>query len=260
VAFVGGYLIAHLETEGDDAIGLIARPASTSPTGRSVEIFTTHAPEVVYHLGRAPTSATRDVGQQVIETNVVGTLNVSMAARAAGARRVLVVGSAEEYGLVEQSTFRSPRSAHWRPFTPYGASKVGAGFLALQAFLGSGLETIRVRAFNNTGPGQPHGFLVPSARASHRDDRARRRRPDRGRQPRSVREVNDVRRHRPRLPTARGSRAPPATSTTCAAASVSRCVRSRSGSWRSRPADRAVVDPALARPADVPVPSVIRRS
>ena len=49
-----------------------------------------------------------------------------------------------------------------RPNTPYGASKVAASYLALQAWLGSGLETIRVRPFNHTGPGQLPNFLVPA--------------------------------------------------------------------------------------------------
>jgi GDP-4-dehydro-6-deoxy-D-mannose reductase len=45
--------------------------------------------------------------------------------------------------------------------TPYGASKAAADILALQAFLGDGLGTLRVRAFNHTGPGQSTSMLVP---------------------------------------------------------------------------------------------------
>jgi GDP-4-dehydro-6-deoxy-D-mannose reductase len=45
--------------------------------------------------------------------------------------------------------------------TPYGSSKAAADILALQAFLGDGLGTLRVRAFNHTGPGQSTSMLVP---------------------------------------------------------------------------------------------------
>ena len=40
-------------------------------------------------------------------------------------------------------------------------SKAAADVLALQAFLGDGLGTLRVRAFNHTGPGQSTSMLVP---------------------------------------------------------------------------------------------------
>jgi GDP-4-dehydro-6-deoxy-D-mannose reductase len=45
--------------------------------------------------------------------------------------------------------------------TPYGASKVAADYLALQAFLGRGLPVIRVRAFNHTGASQSERFMIP---------------------------------------------------------------------------------------------------
>src|SRR5205085_10878358 len=48
-----------------------------------------------------------------------------------------------------------------RPLTPYGASKVAAEYLGLQAFLGEGLPVIRVRAFNHTGSTQPDRFMIP---------------------------------------------------------------------------------------------------
>jgi GDP-4-dehydro-6-deoxy-D-mannose reductase len=48
------------------------------------------------------------------------------------------------------------------PVTPYAASKAAAELLGLQAFLGTGLEVIRVRPFNHTGPGQDLHFVVPA--------------------------------------------------------------------------------------------------
>src|SRR6476660_5759496 len=101
--FVGGCLLDHLEREGDEVVGL-DRDDGLDVTDRAgvAGIFADHRPEVVYHL-----AALSHVGEswgsprQVIETNVVGTLNVLDGSRAAGARRVLVIGSAEEYGLVQ---------------------------------------------------------------------------------------------------------------------------------------------------------------
>jgi GDP-4-dehydro-6-deoxy-D-mannose reductase len=162
--FVGGYLLEHLAQSGDDAVGL-DRDDGLDITDRAgvAHVFGGIRPEVVYHLAAlSHVGESWEAPKQVIETNVVGTLNVLDAARAAGARRVLVIGSAEEYGLIEGPPHALTEDEPLRPRTPYGASKVSAGFLALQAFLGTGLETIRVRAFNHTGPGQPPRFVVPA--------------------------------------------------------------------------------------------------
>jgi GDP-4-dehydro-6-deoxy-D-mannose reductase len=253
--FVGGYLVAHLEAEGDHAVGL-DRDDGLDITDRSgiAEIFTGHAPEVVYHLAaRTHVGDSWTSAQQVIETNVVGTLNVLDAARVAGARRVLVIGSAEEYGLVEASSGRLTEDAPLRPFTPYGASKVGAAFLALQAYLGTGLETIRVRAFNHTGPGQPPRFLVPAL--AHRIAMTERSGGDHiavgNLDP--VREVNDVRDivRAYRMLVVAGTAGD--VYNVCGGVGVAvREVAQRLLAQAERPME-LVVDPALARPADVPV-------
>jgi len=153
-----------ISNRGDDAIGL-DREDGLDITDRSgaVEIFTTHAPEVVYHLAaRTHVGDSWTSAQQVIETNVVGTLNVLDAARAAGARRVLVVRQREEYGprrAVRRSAHRGVRTGVRSRRTAREGSARGSRTAGVR---GSGLETIRVRAFNHTGPGQPPRFLVPA--------------------------------------------------------------------------------------------------
>jgi GDP-4-dehydro-6-deoxy-D-mannose reductase len=253
--FVGGYLLAHLEAEGDDAVGL-DRGDGLDITDRAgtEAIFAAHAPEVVYHLAaRTHVGDSWGSAQHVVETNVVGTLNVLDAARAAGSRRVLVIGSAEEYGLVDPAHVPLTEDAPLRPFTPYGASKVGAAFLALQAFLGTGLETIRVRAFNHTGPGQPPRFLVPAL--AHRIAMTERAGGDHiavgNLDP--VREVNDVRDivRAYRLLVLAGR--PGDVYNVCGGNGVAvREVAQRLLAQATRPME-LLVDPALARPADVPV-------
>jgi GDP-4-dehydro-6-deoxy-D-mannose reductase len=48
------------------------------------------------------------------------------------------------------------------PVSPYAASKAAAEVVALQAWLGTGLEVVRARPFNHTGPGQRTDFVVPA--------------------------------------------------------------------------------------------------
>ena len=163
--FVGPHLIAHLESMGDTVVDLElhGRPVDVTDGSAVAAAFAEHAPEVVYHLAaRSHIGESWDSPAQALRVNVEGTLNVLMAASKTGARRILVVGSADEYGVVPESSIPIVEDTSLRPRTPYGASKVAAEYLALQAHLGSGLDTIRVRAFNHTGPGQAPTYLVPA--------------------------------------------------------------------------------------------------
>jgi GDP-4-dehydro-6-deoxy-D-mannose reductase len=164
--FAGPHLIAHLRACGDDVVASDRRgPSPLDILDRDAvhERLQRERPDVVYHL-----AAFTQVGEswnqpdRVLRINVEGTLHVLDAARAAGVARVVVIGSAEEYGLVSEADLPIDEETALRPNTPYGASKVAASYLALQAWLGSGLETVRVRPFNHTGPGQLPNFLVPA--------------------------------------------------------------------------------------------------
>jgi len=160
--FVGPYLCEHLRAAGDDVILSGDEHASFDVTDRDtvVRAFVDARPDVVYHLAaQSHVGRSWDDPGTTLRVNVEGTQHVLDAARAAGAKRVLVVGSAEEYGRVEAIPVHE--DAPLRPMSPYGTSKVAAGFVALQAWLGTGLETIRVRTFNHTGPGQSTNFFVP---------------------------------------------------------------------------------------------------
>jgi GDP-4-dehydro-6-deoxy-D-mannose reductase len=163
--FVGPHLLAHLHECGDEVVvpGDATGAFDITNRARVLEVLDAHRPEVVYHL-----AAWSDVGASWVDptaclrVNVEGTANVLDASRACGVRRVLVIGSSEEYGKVDDDGERLREDAPLRPITPYGVSKVAASFLALQAFVGAGLDTVRVRAFSHTGTGQSGRFVVPA--------------------------------------------------------------------------------------------------
>lgn len=163
--FVGPHLCAHLRAAGDEVIDPGNERAGFDITNRGVvkDVLEQHRPDVVYHLAaRSDVAASWRDPTGTLRVNVEGTQHVLDGSRAAGVRRVLVIGSAEEYGRVEAADLPLREDAPLRPITPYGASKVAAAYLALQAWLGSGLETIRVRPFSHTGPGQLDTFLIPA--------------------------------------------------------------------------------------------------
>jgi len=112
--------------------------------------------DYVFHLAAlasVPRSVADPVGNNSV--NVDGTLNVLLAARDAGVRRVTYAGSSSAYGNIE-SEFKSEDMAPC-PLSPYAVAKLAAEYYC-QAFTEVyGLETVTVRYFNVFGPRQdPH--------------------------------------------------------------------------------------------------------
>ncbi len=163
LGFAGTHLCQHLRASGDDVIGIDKDDGDLTDPDTSARMFKAHQPEVVYHLAGAADVAHswRDpVGTW--EANATATLYLLEAARAHGVRRVLVVSSADVYGTVTEDELPLDEESPSRPTSPYAASKLAAEQLARQAWLGHGLETIRVRAFNHIGPGQRPDFVGPA--------------------------------------------------------------------------------------------------
>ena len=86
------------------------------------------------------------------DVNATGTLNVLLAAREAGVRRVIFASSSAVYG--EQSVLPISEDMTANPLSPYAASKL-AGEWYMRIFSRSyGLETVCFRYFNVFGPHQ----------------------------------------------------------------------------------------------------------
>ena len=161
--FVGPWLCRHLEASGDEVVPA-GHDRDVTDADSIAEALIASRPDAVYHL-----AAQSSVGSSwadatgTFRVNVFGTLHVLDAANACPSRpRVLVVSSAEVYGEVSPLALPVAETAPFRPGTPYAASKAAAELAGLQAFLGRGLEVVRARPFNHTGPGQGPGFVVPA--------------------------------------------------------------------------------------------------
>jgi GDP-4-dehydro-6-deoxy-D-mannose reductase len=167
--FVGRHLAAHLTARGDDVVELDldgTRALDVTDHDAVVARIVAEAPDVVYHLAaRSHVGASWGDGDLLTGVNVGGTRAVVDACVRAGVRRVLVVGSAEQYGAVRDDELPVRESTALRPITPYGETKVAAERLALDAHQEHGLGVVCARAFNHTGPGQAPTFLVPGLAA-----------------------------------------------------------------------------------------------
>ena len=116
--------------------------------------FSAARPEVVFHLAarvNVSLSVTNPAGD--LSTNVLGTINVLEAARAAGTRRV--VNSSTGGGLYgEAEVLPTPEDHPIRPLAPYGQGKYSAeGYCGLYTRL-HGLSTLSLRYANVYGPRQ----------------------------------------------------------------------------------------------------------
>lgn len=157
--FVGHWLTHHLEQAGD-VVSVLAEEIDVNDVDGVRGALSAAEPDVVYHLA-ALTHVGRswDTPAETMQVNVLGTLNVLEAARQLNRPpRVLLVSSAEVYGAGDGEAI--DESAPLRPVTPYAASKVAAEYLGVQAHLGRGLAVVRTRPFNHVGPGQAEFFVV----------------------------------------------------------------------------------------------------
>lgn len=166
--FVGRHLVDHLRDSGDEVVG--SDRASGGPDICDAAAISAHLadlrPEVVYHLaGQSDVARSWTDAVPTFRTNVEGLLNVLAACREAEVRRVVAIISADVYGIVTVDQLPLTEDTPMRPVNPYGASKVAADFICLQAFLGYKQDVVRVRPFTHIGPGQSDRF-VASALAS----------------------------------------------------------------------------------------------
>jgi GDP-4-dehydro-6-deoxy-D-mannose reductase len=161
--FVGHWLIAHLEASGDEVTGIDREVDITEPAP-IIDAIKAIGPEAIYHLAAQASVGTSWENQgATYQVNTLGVVNVlGGAASCSLPPRVLLVSSAEVYGRVSTGQLPVPEDHPFAPVSPYAASKAAAEMVGVQSWLGAGLEVIRVRPFNHTGPGQGPAFVVPS--------------------------------------------------------------------------------------------------
>ncbi|HVE47531.1 MAG TPA: GDP-mannose 4,6-dehydratase [Acidimicrobiales bacterium] len=164
--FVGTWLRAHLEEEGDEVVAPHTGFDVTEPA-MVREAMTAARPDAVYQVaGLAHVGQSWEEPEEFFRVNAEGTLHVLQAARRCDpVPRVLLVSSAEVYGNVAPAQLPLQEDDPLRPVSPYAASKAAAELLGLQAFLGHGVPVIRARPFNHAGPGQAGTFVVPALAA-----------------------------------------------------------------------------------------------
>ena len=116
-----------------------------------VERLVTASEVVVHAAARNIVVSTRNPREDY-ETNIGGTLNVLLAARAAGGRRVVYTSSTSVYGNPRYLPVNE--DDHLSLLTPYAVSKLAGENYCMAFFESYGLPATAVRYSNIFGPGQ----------------------------------------------------------------------------------------------------------
>jgi len=129
------------------------------------DIVRSVAPSLVFHL-----AALTSPGDSFNNPTVTLTNNISSQVNLLEAvkknnlinTKILIISSADIYGLVRKENLPINEETPLMPTSPYSVSKIAQDFLGLSYFLSHKLKIVRVRPFNHIGPRQSPHFVVAS--------------------------------------------------------------------------------------------------
>src|SRR3989454_5440619 len=126
------------------------------------ELVERAAPDYIVHLAaQSFVAASWQTPAETLMTNAIGQMNLFEAIRQLGSHaRFLVIGSSEEYGLAYPDELPIRETNPLRPLSPYAVSKVTQDLMGFQYFKSYGLDIVRARAFNHTGPRRGETFAT----------------------------------------------------------------------------------------------------
>lgn len=179
--FVGCYLAQALAERGDHVVGVNRRPVWPAvwrqlasrvelrgcdlADGAGIEhILREVEPTHIYHLaGFAAVGASFRDPEAAWAGNLTATRRLCEGViRWGGKPRILFVGSGLVYGPPAEPDRLFGEDSPLRPDTPYAASKAAADLACYQYSCSPGLDIIRARPFNHTGPHQSAEFAIPN--------------------------------------------------------------------------------------------------
>jgi dTDP-glucose 4,6-dehydratase len=180
--FIASHLVEHLVREGAQVRGFV-RYNSRNDLGMlkwlapeilsQVEIMqgdlrdneavrnAVRGVDTVFHLGALIAIPYSYVNpREVIDVNIMGTLNVLMAARDFGTRRVVHTSTSEVYGTAQYEPIDEKHPLQGQ--SPYSASKIGADRIAESFYRSFETPVVTLRPFNTFGPGQSMRAVIPT--------------------------------------------------------------------------------------------------
>jgi GDP-4-dehydro-6-deoxy-D-mannose reductase len=161
--FVGAHLVPQLEERGFQPLETDRDDLDVSDPEALAAALARERPDAIVHLAAlSSVGAARSDPRLAFRVNYAGARNLlAAAARHVPRARVLLVGSGEAYGPLAAQAAPFDEGSSLRPASVYGLGKAAADLLGA-AWSARGLDVVRVRAFNHTGPGQSEDFVLAS--------------------------------------------------------------------------------------------------
>jgi len=119
-------------------------------------------PQVIFHLAAlVDISRSWDLIMPMIETNIIGTINLLTALKECRFEAFIHTSSSEEYGYAGSPPLREEQREF--PVSPYSFSKLSSTFFCQMAAKTFDLPIIIARLFPVYGPSQESSMFIPSA-------------------------------------------------------------------------------------------------
>ncbi|CAN5500426.1 GDP-mannose 4,6-dehydratase [soil metagenome] len=172
--FAGKHLVAELESSTNwEIVGLTRKAVRIGDRTRPVacdlrdaelllRVIQRYRPGVIFHLA-AQSYVPKSIAdpRATLSNNILGQVNLLEAVLDAEIQpRILVVSSSEIYGAVQPSELPIDECAALKPANPYAVSKATQDLLGYQYVVTHGLDIVRARPFNHSGPGQSDRFVL----------------------------------------------------------------------------------------------------
>jgi UDP-glucose 4-epimerase len=179
--FIGSHLAERLAAQGHDVRVLdnfaTGRRSNIDAIGPDVELVegdiqsyerahnAVRGCDIVFHQAALP-SVPRSIQDPLTSnaTNVIGTLNILLAARDEGVRRVVCASSSSVYGA--NPTLPKQEDMAALPISPYATAKLAGEGYCRSFGVGYGLETVALRYFNVFGtrqdPTSQYAAVIPN--------------------------------------------------------------------------------------------------
>ena len=117
--------------------------------------------DTIFHLGALIAIPYSYVNpREVIDVNIMGTMNVLMAARDHKVRRVVHTSTSEVYGTAQYVPIDESHPLQGQ--SPYSASKIGADKIAESFYRSFEVPVVTLRPFNTYGPRQSTRAVIPT--------------------------------------------------------------------------------------------------
>lgn len=178
--FIGSHLTERLVAEGHDVRALCLYNSfgswgwlDESPIRDKIEVVLgdirdqhfcrnlTKGVDTVYHLAALiAIPFSYHAPDLYIQTNVVGSSNMGLAALESGVKRFIHTSTSEVYGTAKYVPINEAHPL--QPQSPYSASKIGADSMVMSYFNAFQLPVTIARPFNTYGPRQSARAIIPT--------------------------------------------------------------------------------------------------